>query len=132
MGKNNAMKSKKVPSQRSQSAGTIVNSALIAAVIAIVVACVFYYSDALGQRKTVESMIKPFALGAQKLESKLHDMGVDMGRSMTAEELLQEGRAHESLKRPQCRDAPGCGGKSVTAEACATDEELARVGDPKL
>ena len=126
MGKNNAMKSKKVPSQRSQSAGTIVNSALIAAVIAIVVACVFYYSDALGQRKTVESMIKPFALGAQKLESKLHDMGVDMGRSMTAEELLQEGRAHESLKRPQCRDAPGCGGKSVTAEACATDEELAQ------
>jgi hypothetical protein len=39
MGKNNAkppLKSKKVPSQGSQSAGTIVNSALIAAVIAIV------------------------------------------------------------------------------------------------
>ena len=87
MGKNNAkppLKSKKVPSQGSQSAGTIVNSALIAAVIAIVAACAFYYSDALGQRKTVESMIKPFA---QKLESKLYDLGVGGKRLVFDHEL---------------------------------------------
>ena len=41
----------------------------------------------------------------------ISNMGVDTGKSKTAEELLHEGRMHESMKKAVCKDAPGSRGR---------------------
>ena len=127
-------KPKKPPSKASASSGpgmgsNLVLGAVVVAITACLVAVGLWYTDALGQRKKVESVLRPIA---QKVESKLNDIGIDTGRSQSAEDLLHEGRMHESLKKEVCRDAPGCTnqlqeqGEPSFKDACAADAALAK------
>jgi len=128
MGKGN--KPAKPPSKlksSSSSAGSSSDlgaSAVLGAVVvgcmAVLAMCFVYLTDAFGQRKNMAAVLKPMA---DKIDDKLSNMGVDTGKSKTAEELLHEGRMHESMKKAVCKDAPGCE-REATVETCGADDAL--------
>jgi len=113
----------KTAASSSRAFSSLILGACVVALVSILLACGAYFTDALGQRKNIETLVKPLA---RKVEQTLNDVGVETGMSKTAEELLHEGRMHDSLRREVCSDGAGCEATSLSAEVCTTDADLSK------